>query len=481
MVHWGIGMFTSYISLLPEILLLSGILFMLAVAYFRGGNTPKTYFTIAKSVIVLSLLTTVIFYNQNAEPHLFRNNSFTTLFKTLIYLSALAAFYLACKWFLNKNRSSLAYYVICLLSLLLLTLSVSAQNLLVLFACLEFSFFLNLGLIRLNPVEEVSAPVFRRYLFGGLMMTAVFVAGLLLFYQMGIPYECQEAYAWFEMHDSRDWKLYLSAVLVLVPVLYMLGLAPFHLWFADVVSTAILPVSTFLTFIPPIAYIAVMIELLSNVFYPMHRDLHLFVISCGGISMFLGAVGANSVTNLRRLFAYVSLYNLGVAVVCISWLNDNGLLSGFISLLVYLLSLFGIYTVFYAFKSKGDYLTDMKDLAGISEVRPYISAALLIFMISLLGTPPMLGFLGKLSVINYLIIQGSYVFIGLILTALLLLAYAFLNVIKTVYFDARHNLFDRADQGVYICLMINLILVLISILNPKYLMHDAEAILSTVL
>ena len=103
------------------------------------------------------------------------------------------------------------------------------------------------------------------------------------------------------------------------------------------------------------------------------------------------------------------------------------------------------------------------------------------FMVSMLGTPPMLGFLGKLSVINYLIIQGSYVFIGLILTALLLLAYAFLNVIKAVYFDSLTNVFDRADKGVYICLMINLILVLISILNPKYLMHDAEAILSTVL
>ena len=94
----------------------------------------------------------------------------------------------------------------------------------------------------------------------------------------------------------------------------------------------------------------------------------------------------------------------------------------------------------------------------------------------------MLGFLGKLSAINYLIIEGSYAFIGLILAALLLLAYAFLNVIKTIYFDARGgNTFDRADKGVYICLMVNLILVLISILNPRYLMLVAENILSTIL
>lgn len=106
-------------------------------------------------------------------------------------------------------------------------------------------------------------------------------------------------------------------------------------------------------------------------------------------------MGANSETNLRKLFAYVALFNLGIVLMCVSELNDNGLLSGFVCLLVWLLAQFGVYTVFYAFKRKGDYLTETADLAGLAEVRPYIAAAMLIFMVSLLGTPPMLGFLAN--------------------------------------------------------------------------------------
>ena len=474
-------MFALYISFLPEFFLLVGAGIILFVAHFRSSNTPKTYFTLAKFFVGMSLLSTVVFYNQSVEPHWFRNSSYTTLFKVLIYLAALAAFYLGCKWFLNKNRSSMGYYLAAMLSLLLLTLAVSAQNMLVLFACLELSFALNVYFIRLNLDEDITKPVLRRFLFGGALSALIFISGLLLFYKLGIPYDWHGAYAFFETHDTAAWQYSLAAVLILIPLLYMLGIAPFHLWFADVIGAVHLPVATFITFIPPVAYIAVLIEVLSNVFYPLYPELHRFIACCGALSVLVGAVGANSKTDLRRMFAYVGLCNWGIVLVCLSWLNDNGLLCAFICMLVYLLAQFGIYTTFYAFKSKGEYLSELSELSGVSEVRPYISAALLVFMVSMLGTPPMLGFLGKLSVINYLIIQGSYVFIGLILTALLLLAYAFLNVIKAVYFDSLTNVFDRADKGVYICLMINLILVLISILNPKYLMHDAEAILSTVL
>ncbi len=473
-------MFALYISYLPEFFLLFGAVLMLLVSYFRSGNTPKTYFTIAKLCVGFSLLSAVIFYNQSAEPQWFLNNSYTTLFKTLIYVSALAAFYLGCKWFLNKNRSSFGYYLTALISLLFLTLAVSSRNLLLLFGCLQLSFILNIYFIRLSSDEEVSRPILKRFIFGGILSSVAAGAGLTLFYMSGIPFDWPGAYLFFET-QTVVWQYTLAALLLLIPLLYMLGAAPFHLWFADVVGISILPVGTFLTFIPPLAYIAVLIEILCNVFYPIYHELQGFIACCGALSVFIGAVGTNSENNLRRMFAYVSLCNWGMVLICISWLNDNGLLCGFISMLVYLLAQFGIYTVFYAFKSKGEYLTEQSELSGVSEVRPYISAALLIFMVSLLGIPPMLGFLGKLSVINYLIIQGSYAFIGLILTALLLLAYAFLNVIKTVYFDGRVNVFDRADKGVYICLMINLILVLISLLNPKYLMHDAETILSTVL
>ena len=144
------------ITFLPEIILFCCLPVMVLVRIFRTSATPKTYFTVSKIAVAAALLGTVVFYNQSFMPGWLINDSYTTLFKTLIYIAALASFYLGCKWFLNKNRSSLSFYLTALFSLLLLTLAVSAQNLLVLSACLTAAFVLNACFIRLHPFDEVS-------------------------------------------------------------------------------------------------------------------------------------------------------------------------------------------------------------------------------------------------------------------------------------------------------------------------------------
>jgi NADH-quinone oxidoreductase subunit N len=147
---------------------------------------------------------------------------------------------------------------------------------------------------------------------------------------------------------------------------------------------------------------------------------------------------------------------------------------------VYIVAFCGIYTIFYGYRSRGDYLTELEDIKGVATQRPFLSVALLIFMISLIGTPPLLGFLGKLSVINSMIVGKEFVLVGAILVAMLILVYAYLKIITVVYFEARNKNFDEVDKGVYICMLINIILILIAIINPKYLMHDVEMMLIAV-
>lgn len=472
---------TYYISLLPEISLFLGSLVMILTNHFRSSTTPKTYFTIAKVSIFLSLVLSVIFYNQSFWPEYFKNTPYTTASKVLMEILALVSCYLGCKWFLTKNRSSLSFYLSVTISVLLLSLGISAQNLLVMLGCLDIAFLLNIVFIKLYPDAEEVSPIMHRYIMGFVIMNIFCIMGLYLMHAHGIAYDFAAAKKAYAQITNPSFKEYLSVVLIIITLFYMLGIAPFHFWFANVQAVSILPVSMFLSFIPPVAYLSILINVLYNVFYPLFGTLHLFIIGCAVLSVILGAVGANSENNLKKLFAYVSLYNLGAVLLCLADFNAKGIFTGFVCLIVYILALLGIYTVLYAFKRKGDYVAEIGNLSGSSTVLPYASASFLIFLVSLLGTPPMLGFLGKLSIINYLIVQGSYAFIGIILMATLLLAYAFLKIIKTIYFDKNESGFDRVDKGVYICLTINLFLVLMSILNPSYLLHDAEPLLTTVL
>ena len=93
----------------------------------------------------------------------------------------------------------------------------------------------------------------------------------------------------------------------------------------------------------------------------------------------------------------------------------------------------------------------------------------------------MLGFLGKLDAVNNLVIEGKYWQVAAALTALMFLLTAYLDVIKAVFFDVRIRNFDRADKGIYICLFINILVVLITILNPGVLMDKLEKLITLVL
>lgn len=472
-------MFQNYVSLLPEFLLLLSLVVLLLVNRFRENKTPKTFFTISKLFILFALLFTLVFYNRSSFPGYFENNEFTTLFKLIIYLLSLAWFYLSCKWFLNKNHSSLSFYMLIITELLCFSLAVSANNLLILLVALEVGFILNLFLIRMNDYEIVSL-ISRRYLINAVIFALMFIAGAYIFYQDvgSLSYSNIDEF----LSDGHNISLrhYLACSLIIVPILYMMGIAPFHFWSADVIGAAILPVSGYLTLIPIFAYFACFVDLIVNVFFAIYPILKTPLVCFAILSILIGAVGANSENNMRKLFSYSTTYHLGVVLLCLLTFDDNSLLSSFIYLVTYTLAMIGLYTAFFGFKSKGEYLLNLNEISGISEIKPFISSACLVFMISLIGMPPMMGFLGKLSVINNLIIHDNYLWIALISLSLLMLTVAYLRVIKIIYFDERKNSFDRADKGVYICLMINIILVLISLFNPKYLMLDVERMLVTI-
>lgn len=277
------------------------------------------------------------------------------------------------------------------------------------------------------------------------------------------------------------WQLRLAFVMIMVFFLFALGVAPFHFWFADAVSGAVLPVAGYLTIVPVLAYFPAFVNLIVNVLAPLYAWFVPVMLVFGVLSVFIGAVGANSEDNLRRIFAYAGLYYVGVLLVSAADMHGQSLLGAFIYLLVYVLAFFGVYTVFAGCRSKGEYLRCLSEIRGLSTQRPFLAAAFLILMISLIGTPPLLGFLGKLSVINALVAGGSYGLMAVVAFSMLILVYAYLKIITVIYFEPRNISFDRVDKGVYTYIAVNLLLIAVTVINPKYLMHDVEMMLAAIL
>ncbi len=472
-------MLQEYIALLPEIILLLGIFIMTVVRIFRRQNTPKTFYTLSRFFIILAAIFSAIFYNRNTANYLY-NDSFTNLFKFLIYTFILIWGYLSAKRFISKNTPSFSFYTIMMFNLLCMSLAISATNLWVLSFSLSLGYLCNYPLLLIEETPKEKKLSLKYFLFSLSFVAALIVGDILLYIHIHDLSYANILQGINEQQIPVSVGL-LSAALIFSALLFMMGIAPFHFWFAEVVSISILPVAGYLTIIPIFAYFACFINISANVFAPLLPYFYKTFIVCGVLSVFMGAIGANSEDNLRKIFAYSGLYCMGVILLGLFPLNNYSLLSSFTYLLVYIIAVCGIYTVFYGYRSKGKYLSCLEDIKGVYSQRPYLSAALLLFMISLIGIPPMVGFLGKLSIINNMVVSGKFIIIATILLAMIMLVYAYLKIITAVYFEARNNSFDIVDKGVYICMVINLLVMIMIIIDPQYLMHDIETTLTAVL
>lgn len=472
-------MLQNWLILLPELSLFVFLPVAWLVNEYRESKTAKTFFTLSKFFLLAALLFTIVFYNKSVWQGWWINSRYTTMFKVVVYLVGLAWFYLSSKWFLNKSRSSFLFYIIGMTMLLLFGLLLSAQNFWLPSVLVPLLCLLTGKLIlqhwdedRVRSVANfygASAALFCLLLWGGVAVLQFRIGSV----------EYVDVQRFLAASPADIWT-YAAVVMIIASLLFMMAAAPFHLWFVSAISVAVLPVCGFLTLIPPFVYLSCLITLMTGAFAPLAASLHPLLLGIALCSLVIGAVSANGQCNIRRLFAFSSVYNLGFMLFGILAFNAGAVVSAFVYTIIYVLAMTGIYTVFLGLKSKGDYLDALEDISGLSEVKPYISAAFLVFMVSLIGVPPLLGFWGRLSLINTLVLEERWGHVLLLLTALVFIANAYLQVIRRVYFSPLKNSFDRTDKAIYICLFVNLLLVLISILNPDDFLQDAEIVLSGV-
>lgn len=470
-------MLQNWFILLPEICMLGFFLTAWMVEIFRKEKTAKTFFTLAQFFLIAVIICSIVFYNKSAFPEFWQNTPFTTLFKSFVYLLAWAWFYLSCKWFLNKNRASFKFYSICFALLLGFSTLASASSLLTLAVVVPFICFFYYQLILrhwdIERVEKIAAI----YACHAVLFCLLLWGGTAILYQQAGAFDYSAIKSFFVAQESYEVQTLAAVLMILACFMFMMALVPFHSWFIAFVSAGVLPVCGFITIIPPLIYICALINLMHDCLFSFIGFAAPVIGLFAGVSLIIGALSANRQGNIRRLFAYLSIYCLGFTLIGLVSFSNNAVIASFAYTVIAVLSLAGVYTVFLGLKSRGEYLSDISSINGFYQVRPYMSAALLVFMFSLIGLAPTLGFFGYLSIINNLVAAGDWGRVILLLGSLLFIASACLQVIRTIYFEPLADKYDRTDKAIYICLFIDVGLILISLVNPTWLIHDALVIL----
>ena len=473
-------MLQNWFILLPEICMLSFFAIVAPKAFLHKEITAKSFFSYVQLFLLAALASTIIFYNKSAFPEYWQNSSFTTLFKFFVYLLAWAWFYLSSIWFLNKNRPSGYFYLICFALLLGFDILASSTSLITLAVVIPYiCFFYYKLILRHWDIEQVRLPA-KNYIICAIFFTILLVLGISLIYMQTKTFSYEGIKIFFTKNNIPSSTTYLGVLFVLSSLLFMMAVAPFHHWFISFIGRGVLPVCGFITIIPPLIYLCTLINLINECFPYFINQITSILTVFGAISVIIGAFSANGEKNIRRLFGYINIYCSGFMLIGLMNFSNSSIVASFAYIAICVLSFGGIYTIFLGIKSKGDYLSDTDAISGFYTMRPFMSAALLIFMFSLMGLAPTLGFFGYLSVINNLVESGYWLNLSLILFALLFVVGACLQIVRVIYFETPVNKFDRSDKAIYICLFVNTLLVFISLINPAWLLYDALVILGSI-
>lgn len=278
------------------------------------------------------------------------------------------------------------------------------------------------------PREDPSTEAAMKYLVFGSVTSAVMIFGLTYWYGS------TGSTLLSELGGLSGAPLAAAAglVAVLVGLGYKASVAPFHFWAPDAYDGAPVAVAAYLSVVPKVGAIFGLAQVV--------RDLPaeaagwpLVVAALAALSMTYGNLAALVQDNVVRLLAYSSIAQSGYFLLGIVALGRSGLASP--SLVVFAAA--------YAAMNLGAFAVvalagrDLRDFAGLGRAVPLAGAAMVIFLISLVGVPPLGGFFGKFLLFGAAI-EAGYLWLAVvaILNSVLSLG-VYLRIVVPMYGAAK--------------------------------------------
>jgi NADH-quinone oxidoreductase subunit N len=337
-------------------------------------------------------------------------------------------------------------FTLTLFSLLGIFVMLSANNFLVVYLGLEL---MSLSLYALTALRRDHAPATEaamKYFVLGALASGFLLYGLSMMYGATGSLEVGEVFKAIGTGQINKAVLVFGVVFVVAGLAFKLGAVPFHMWVPDVYQGAPTAVTLLIGAAPKLAAFAITIRLLVDGMLGMAVDWQqmLIVLSVG--SMLLGNLAAIAQTNLKRMLAYSSIAQMGFVLLglCSGVVNGNTLSaanaysSAMFYMVTYVLTTLGSFGVIMLLSRQGFEAEHIDDFKGLGKRSPWYAAVMVIFMLSLAGLPPTVGFYAKLSVLQALVttnVPGLMVLAVAAVVLSLVGAYYYLRVIKVMFFD----------------------------------------------
>lgn len=288
---------------------------------------------------------------------------------------------------------------------------VSAVDLLMVFIGLELMSLSLYLMIAMSHEERLSKEAALKYFILGSFATAIFLYGMAFIYgSTGGTNILNFMESASELIQSS--RLFLFGVtFVILGFCFKVSIAPFHAWTPDVYQGAPTPHSAFMATAVKAVSFAAFLRIIATKSLIGSDQLFDILQWMAVITMIVGNTAALLQNNFKRMIAYSSVAHSGYLLVGVitAGVSDTGAFgaSGVIFyLLSYALMTLGALAVVSMMEKSENHIVNIEDLAGLAKQRPVLALCLTVFLLSLAGIPPTLGFFGKFYLFNAAIGEG---------------------------------------------------------------------------
>jgi NADH-quinone oxidoreductase subunit N len=226
----------------------------------------------------------------------------------------------------------------------------------------------------------------------------------------------------------------IGFLLIFAALGFKVGAAPFHAWIPDTYHGAPTPVTAYLSIAPKAATLAILLRMFFVSLSTLKPAWVLLLIGVSILSMTYGNIVAIAQRNIKRLLAYSGIAQIGNILIGLAAGTKMGGDAILFYLLTYLFANLGAFAIVIAVGNliNSDELDDYK---GLNRRSPFLAFAMLVFLLSLAGVPPLAGFIGKIYIFLAAIQEGLYLLIAVGLINVVISMYYYLVVVKKMYIN----------------------------------------------
>jgi len=421
----------------PEIIVTAVAMIVLvtdAVLDRRRAPTALPIITIAGLVVALASV-----FNDVPAGQYFRGfvtiDAFATFFRAVFIILAIFAAAVSPAYLARRMVPAGEYYaIICFSTVGAMTIALSA-DLITLFIGLETMTIPIYVLAGIQRSDRFANEAALKYFLLGAFSSALLLYGFAWLYGVAHATDFVTIAGVLTSQGIANGTTIVALALITVGLGFKAAIVPFHQWTPDAYDGAPTPATAFMSVGPKAAAFAAILRVMVGALGPLSVDWSAMLAVLAAVTMTGGNIVALAQTNTKRMLAYSSIAHTGyiLAAVAAAKAGPSAGAAVLFYVFAYGLMNLGAFACLLYMDLEGTRGATLDELNGFARRQPLGALAFAVFLVSLTGIPPTIGFVAKFVVIQPVLDAGMAWLAVVIALNAVLAAFYYLRVVVHMY------------------------------------------------